>query len=370
MEENKQKQVACDNSTQMQAGVIQNFITNVNGIDEPRARAICREEYAIAKQDLTSEAVAIADSRVRVLEDKLMPKMVQYDNSLKFFADPSFQVTLRKAQIAAACSERESDYDLLSELLVHRVEQNADRRRRLGIVKAIEVVDQIEDSALIGLSMVYAVSKFWPTSVVLSEGLNVLNLLYGRIMDGRQLPEGVTWEEHLDLLSAVRIQEQDLHHFKKLEEYIPERMKVYFEEGIQEDSDEYKSLKERFDRAHLPDNSFVPHPLIPGYLFLATPRKVENIEIVKPFGQATLRIQLNEEQKNLLKEAISLACKEGAGNQMLVSAFWQEWDKYEHLSVVRKWWNSLTMSFSFTPVGVALANAYIHGKDPSVPCMY
>ena len=369
MEENKQKQTAGDNSTQIQAGVVQ-YITNVTGIDEPRAREICREEYAIARQDMTSEALSIADSRVRVLEDKLMPKMVQYDKSLSFFADPSFQVSLRKAQIAAACSERESDCELLSELLVHRVEQNSNRNRRLGIVKAIEIVDQIEDSALIGLSMVYALSKFTPTSVVMHEGFRVLNQLYGRIMAGRKLPEGVEWEEHLDLLSAVRIQEKDLHHFKKLEEYIPEQLKVYFEEGLHEDSDDFKLLKERFEKALLPINCFIQHPLKPGYMFLATPRDVESVRIIKSFGQSSLQIPLNAEQKSLLRDAMSMACKEGKGNQELVHAFWQEWDKYECLGTIHKWWNTIPMSFSFTPVGVALANAYIHGKDPSIPSLY
>ena len=40
--------------------------------------------------------------------------------------------------------------------------------------KAIEIVDQVDDSALVGLSVVYALSKFSPVSVVLKEGLTVL----------------------------------------------------------------------------------------------------------------------------------------------------------------------------------------------------
>ena len=34
------------------------------------------------------------------------------------------------------------------------------------------------------------------------------------------------------------------------------------------------------------------------------------------------------------------------------------------------WWNNLSGHFTITPVGVALANAYIRGKDPSVPSLY
>ena len=221
MTKNSQTQSAGDNSTQIQAGTIQNYYTTITGIDESRARSICKEEYAIAMQNWTSEAIAIANDRVQQLEDMVLPKLIQYDNSLKFFADPSFQMTLRKAQISAASSERTADYDLLSELLLHRVEQDADRGRRLGITKAIEIVDQIEDLALIGISLVHAIVNFTPLSVVLNEGLSVLNNLYGRIISDKTLPEGMTWLEHLDLLSVIRLGSRGLNKFKSFEDYIP-----------------------------------------------------------------------------------------------------------------------------------------------------
>ena len=58
---------------------------------------------------------------------------------------------------------------------------------------AIEIVDQVDDSALVGLSVVYALSKFSPVSVVLKEGLTVLNRLYAKIISDMSLPEGITW---------------------------------------------------------------------------------------------------------------------------------------------------------------------------------
>ena len=76
MEISKLSQSAGNNSTQVQAGTINNFYTTVTGFDETRARMICQEEYAIARQNWTSEAAEIADSRVHQLEDKLMPKMI------------------------------------------------------------------------------------------------------------------------------------------------------------------------------------------------------------------------------------------------------------------------------------------------------
>lgn len=66
MEINNQKQHAGDNSMQIQGeNVTNNYnITNNYGIDELRARAICKEEYALACQNWTKEAVAIANERV------------------------------------------------------------------------------------------------------------------------------------------------------------------------------------------------------------------------------------------------------------------------------------------------------------------
>ena len=370
MEGNKQRQTAGDNSTQIQAGIVQNFYTSITGIDESRAREICREEYAITRQEWSSEAAEIADKRVRIFEDKLMPKMIQYDQSLKVFADPSFQFALRKAQIAAASSERSEDYELLSELLVNRIEQAADRSRRLGIVKAIEVVDQIDEVALIGLSMVYAISKFLPTSRRLHAGLETLNCLYGKILSGKQLPEGALWMEHLDLLSAIRISEPGLHHFKKLEEYIPERFKIYLEAGIKEDSEEFNQLKNAFSRVSLSTSCFIDHPLKPGYLFLNVPRDIQKISIERVVNGTIVHVPLNDDQRTVIQEALSISCTDGSQDRILLDSFWREWKKYEHLRTVYAWWNRIPGSFEFTPVGVALSNAFIHGKDPTVPCLY
>lgn len=370
MTKNSQTQSAGDNSTQIQAGTIQNYYTTITGIDEARARGICKEEYAIAMQNWTSEAIAIANDRVQQLEDKVLPKLVQYDNTLKCFADPSFQITLRKAQISAASTDRVSDYELLSELLLHRVEQDADRERRLGITKAIEIVDQVDDSALVGLSIVYALSKFSPVSVVLNEGLSVLNGLYGNILSDKSLPEGITWMEHLDLVSAIRLGSRGLNTFKKCEEYFPERLSQYFVSGIPKDSDEYRDLEASFRSVSLGTNCLIPHPLRPDHMILSIKPDIDSIVITRVVPGGVLQVPLNPAQKEVMSKAISLMAGIDLNNQEMKNAFWVEWEKYPVLSLIRKWWNDLPVHFEISPVGVALSNAYIHSKDPSIPCLY
>ena len=170
MDKSKQSQSAGDNASQVQAGTYNNFNISVSGIDEATARRICQQEYAIAVQNWTEEARKMVEQRVCLFEDKVMPKMIKYDESLRIFADPAFQLSLRQAQISAATSERESDYDTLSELLLHRAEYNMERDKRLGVSKAIEIVNDVSTDAMIALSVVYAMGKYSPVTNDLEKG--------------------------------------------------------------------------------------------------------------------------------------------------------------------------------------------------------
>ena len=51
---------------------------------------------------------------------------------------------------------------MLTELLAHRVEKKSDRKTKASISKAVEIVDQIDDDALCGLTVVYAINS-WAT---------------------------------------------------------------------------------------------------------------------------------------------------------------------------------------------------------------
>lgn len=357
-----QEQRAGDNSNQIMVRGDMNI-----GITESQARDICKAECAIALQNWAFQAGAFAESRIQKLEDKVLPKMLSHDKKLSIFGDPGFQILLRKAQIAAASSEREADYEILSDLLLHRAELNGNRQRRLGIAKAIEVVDQIDELALIALSVVYAVSKYTPISHNIFEGLNTLDALFGKIFDGKCLSSDNSWMEHLSLLSAIRLGTEGINSFKKMEEYIPERLKVYFENGIKEDSDEYKKIKETFELSGLPLSCFEVHPLKEGYLHLTCSKDVNNLVIIRSVPKGVIQIPLTAQQKETIGYAIDLNFKLNPKDNVMVRKFWDIWNQYPNLAILKKWWNSLTIPFTITPVGEALANAYIRGKEPKIP---
>lgn len=371
MELNKQSQSAGDNSTQMQATTINNYYSTIAGIDESRARDICKEEFAIACQNWTREAVVIADQRVHQLEDKLMPKMLAYDKSLSFFGDPAFQFTLRQAQISAASSDRESDYEMLSKLLLHRIEQGQNLDRRLGVCKAIEIVNQVTEEALIGLTMVYVVTKFIPVSNDVNEGLSVLDALYGRIMEDNKLPTDNSWMENLDLLSAIRLGVRNINTFKKFEEFIPSQLSKYLVSGIDEKSEKFSELRDEFIKNGFSANSFVQHGLKPGFVKLCVDDEIEKIHFTITCKDGTiLRVPLSEEQKVVMSKAIALLRKDESSDNSLKKLLFEKWDKFSNLKVVKDWWNNLPVHFTITPAGVALANAYAQGKDSDIPSLY
>lgn len=398
MEINKSEQTAGDNSTQVQAGTVNNFYntTNIVGIDEERARTICKEEYAIAKANWTQEAQGIAQERVMALEDKLIPKMKQYDETLNIFGDPAFQFVLRKAQISAASSGEEKDLDMLSELIVHRAEQNGNRERTLGITKAIEIIDQVPESSLIGLSIFYAIDRYEPESFDIHQGLKSLDNLYKGILNDIELPVGTQWIENLDVLSAVRMGSPGIRPFKKMEEFLSNQL-ACLPMGIERNSQEYNEILSELHKVGLYDPKeeiaelnedngdnkkalkiemplFKEHPLREGFLICACPPKFltdnGSIIVTATIDSKEFKFHLSEEQYLAYKHLSEMTYKDGRNVESLTSKLIKEWDNYEILKNVRIWWNQLPISFTITPIGVAIANAYIRTKYPTIPSMY
>lgn len=104
------------------------------------------------------------------------------NDGLKAFADPGFQLLLIDAQKSAAATERYVDYDLLSELLVHRIEKGNDRHIRTGIHRAVEIVEDISDEALLGLTVAHSLKFFVPIALDIKYALDILDDLFGKIM--------------------------------------------------------------------------------------------------------------------------------------------------------------------------------------------
>lgn len=365
MEISKQTQTAGDNSIQTTVGTINVY----QGITEARAREICNETYAVIARDMTQEAVNTASERVSQLADILLPKMVSYDKQLSAFADPAYQLALRKAQLSAACTDEASDYELLSELLLERAKiKEEDKNKQLGISKALEIVGQISDSALLGLSVMYIAVRLRPVAEDLHQALQVYNQVYAKIIGEKILPAGNDWMDELDLLMAIRI---NVLGIKKSQQYFSERFSNHLVSGIEKDSEDFERIKNELEAAGLPVNAvLISHPLKPNFVKLVTNQDVKNIQVTRTINGLRISTPLNPVQQEVLQKVADELRRDESNLPERQKAFMQEWDKYPYLKTIREWWDALDYAPTLTRVGLALANAYIRTIDPSIPKVY
>ena len=365
MENNKQMQKAGDNSQQLQ---MVNPIINI-GITEERFREIFSEMNAIARQSYTQDAYELAMKRVGMFEELLMSKVEQVDGMLEAFRDPSFQFLLVEAQKRAAASDRESDLEMLTELLAHRVEKKEDRKIKASITRAVEIVDQIDDDALCGLTIVYAINTWVAEAGDISQGLNTMNTLFTSLCY-RELPTGFNWAYHLDVLDAVRT--SSIGTFKKFSEYYSAIFEGYTCVGIQRDSENHTKALEILREAHLPSTLLVPHELNDGFVRLDVRDRnsIANIQLTS-INQGTLVSQrtLTPTEVDALNQIWSLYTNDPKLAEQIKHAFVEKWDSYDTLSIIRSWWEALPHSFKITPIGEVLAHANAQRYSPKVPRM-
>ena len=258
-EEINQKQKAGNNSQLIQADVI-----NI-GIDEKRAREICDEQFELARQKFTSDAYECANIRVEKLATAVFSKINSIENSLSYFADPSFQILLNKAQVSACSTDRVLDYDMLSELLACRIVKGKTRKINANISRAVEIVAEIDDDALCALTVSYAINRFIPVSADVFEGLNVLNDLFAKLLY-MELPSGNKWMDHLDTLGAIRI--SSFGSFKKFRDFYCEILNGYCSVGIQENSENHQKALQMLKENNLSTNVLCPNKLLSGYVLI------------------------------------------------------------------------------------------------------
>lgn len=357
------KQNVSENGMAVQAGR-----DVIIGIDEKRAREINAESLAIAKKDFSYEAEQKVADRVQKLEDRVMPRLYRIEGALQNFADPSFQVFLTKANKAAACTDRESDYDLLSELLIHRIEKKDSRKDQIGLNKAVEIVDQITDEALNGLTVFFAIEHYNPIANTLEFGLSILDNLYKK-MPLSNLPTDNRWLEELDILDAVRL--SPLGKLKKLEEYWAKKYSGFVAVGIKKEGDNWSEVTDMLEKCGLSQNSLVDNILLDEYALLPVIQK-QNIDclsqnLISIVDSSVTQIPITEDQKQTLHKIYSMYDKSGDLQNKVKNAFIKKLDSYESIKTVRTWWNSIPQAINVTSVGRVLAHVNAKRCDPSLP---
>lgn len=359
--QNLQLQEAGDNATQLTIGKY------YAGIDEKRVREVVDEKYEVFQQETIDKTIQYINERNQKFIDSLSKRMrtVEIDNNE--LAEPSFQILLNEAQKVAAATEREKDYELLSELIVHRIKKGGNRKIRVGINEAIKIVGEIDDDALQGLTLVYSL-VFFPKMGGILEGLDILDKMFGKLMYDN-LPTGTDWIEHLDLLRAVRI--ESASKFKKTQEIYSDKLNGYVCNGIKQDSEQYNEALRILKENKIASNILMNHELKDGYarLGIASISTIQNIEQLRQYiknGNQLDRKKL-EIISTALSKIYSLYDKDKRLQEEINTNFMEEWNKRPNLKKFGEWLDSLEKSFEITAIGEVLAYANAEKYSDEIP---
>jgi len=368
-----QLQKAGHNSTQIQ--IIQ------TGIDEKRARELDGETLDTAKEHaetLVEETLAIAlkesvavarrtaDDRMKAFEKILLFRM-EPSKLRQALMEPDFFLTFRKAQASAAATERPSDYDLLSELLVQRFEKKQDRPIRVGIERAVDTVNQISDDALLGLTVIHSILCFVPESGDINKGLDKLNNFFGKILYSN-LPSHSDWLEDLEALNTIKL--LSIGELKKLRQYYPKRVEGYIAVGIKKDSTNHEKAIKLLANISLPENVLVEHTFNSDYIRLAISKRkyINKICVEGIVDENFLSTNgINDAQKETLYSIYDLYENDEVIINQNIDKLMEEWGKREYLKIIKNWWDNINTGIQITSSGRYLAHANAQRCDKDVP---
>ena len=342
----KQKQVAGDGSNQIQAKIVNVY----NGVSEERAREIFNEMIPQALNTYTQEAYNTAEERIRKLENMVIPRIMENDDVFRILSDPRFQMLLRKAQLSAASTDIYEDYELLSELIMRHIEKGVDRKNRTGISKAIEIVGEVDSDALCALTIAFALLTYFPTTGIISAGLETMNEFYEKLLY-MALPDGGEWIDHLEVLGALRI--SSLGRLKQINQIYSNSLNGYICVGIKTDSNEYEEAQKILNNQNLDSSLLKEHELLEGYSRLI----IRNKDSIKSMNRidASGKHLISDNEIHALEAIWNMYSKDNTLLQMVKNEFSSRWDAFNILKQVRTWWEKIPMAFDLTGVGRALA---------------
>lgn len=346
------------------------FNYNITGITEERCRAICDEKIVQVLSSYTFESIDTAKERVENFREILVNRLGKEENGYKQFADPGFQNQLVEAQKAAAASDREEDMDLLSELLVRRVNAVGDRRVQIGVKKAVEMLPFVSDDALLGLTVDFAVLNLSPVTGNISKGLGVLDEIIAHLIGDSELPKGGLWIETLESCGLVKSSMGGLLRTKTFVEMISDRLVGYSLPGIKIDCDNYHKAIEILHSAGLSEDLLIKHELDQQYVRLEIPYRdaILNLNSFKELGNGIrVTININETQTKALYEIFDLYEQDKKIIDVFSDKLSSMMNNYKRLAMAMAWWDQVPVPFEMTLPGRVLANANAHKKDSNIP---
>lgn len=354
------------NITGKTVNVTQNYY---QGLTEDKVTEIIDKKLEMLNtiQVFTQEAYNRAESRVKKLEEIVIPRIAKIDETLGIFADPSFQSVLNDAVKVAAQTDEIESYKLLSELLAHKVEKPNDKSVKMDVSYAIDVIDKITEEALQAITVFVALQSWMPASGIISQGLSTINNIYSKLIFS-DLPTDDKWIDQLDILKVLRI--QSFGRFPSLSELQKRLFSGYVVCGIPKDSEKLNEIYQLLDDCSLPRTCLIENELDSNYyrLPLVGIKKIELMDYIDnnaPFIHG--RVQLNEKQICNIKKIISYYENDAIKLQEISEKFNIKWNSYANLKRIGDWWTKLPYSFDLTSIGKVLAITNAQRIDSTLP---
>lgn len=340
-------------------------LTVYQGPSEQQLREFIRTEIELALQQQKILAEDKAREKLSNFSDKVLPKLVKSE-LLDAFSDPTIQMFYRTAQQTAICSERDIDYDVLSELLVYRINNKGDISKKASITKAAEIIDKISDDALLALTIKYC-NKFIPVSGNIQEGLNALDTTYRKILSGNELPVDDDWIDNIEILGVARIDTAST--MKKFEDIMFNSLNGYFSKGIEIDSKLFEETIEKLNENKIPMDILVEHELNPNHMRIA----VVNKENMKDFCFGNNRkgyTPISEKQRMVLDEIFDGYQNDKSCEQVIKDAFYKKIKEFTYLNKVMEWWNkNLEPALIINSIGRVVAHTNAKRLNEDIPDM-
>ena len=355
MKENNQNQNAGDNSTQIQAKNIENFY---NGINEQDVRMIVKDEINIALKENYIVSKDVARNRLNDFSEIFLPKIVKA-NLIDCFRDPAIQMFFRSVEKTAICKDRHNCYEILAEMLIHRVNRKEDYTTVAATNKAIEIVDKISDEALLFLTIFLCVDSFIPTSGNIKIGLQVLDNLYQHLLGSKEIPYNSRIIDNLEIVGAVR--RESLLSYKTFDEIFSNELEGYACAGIDKNSENYQKAKELLDKIKISENSIFSDSLIENH----TRINVVNRDKLNNILVSTKQNFVND----ILNKIYNLYDKLPENINKAKNNFCNIVKDYPNILKVKNWWdnNIINCGVCITPIGKVLAHTNAKCIDNNIP---
>lgn len=330
--------------------IVHNHITQ---FDEEKAKQISEYSAKQIMEEYFSNADELAQKRMNDFENRFIPKLAEIENALEIFNDPAFKLVYRKAQIQAATTTRESDYNILSELLIHRYKKQSNKASCIGINGAVDIVEQISDESLVALTVITTILiGICPITGNITEGLNVMNKLFESLLIC-DLPNNNDWLDQLDILKAIRL--NSFGRLKKLKEFYLQNLDGYFCVGIDKNSENYQKAINLLKPYGL-ENILIDHELIDNHVRLPLTKTTEIDKLDKIQSNGTI-LPLSQEEKECLYKVIDFYDKVADKKNIVLNKFYEKLDTFPALKVIHDWWDKIPNGFSITSIGRVLGHA-------------